>query len=68
MVKTILKNRVNSGNAKSFFGYANPEPSQEYILGRCRDYRRNRDDNILWRGEVFLITGISARHLTQVMI
>jgi len=48
-VKTVLKNRVNSGNAKTSNGQANPEPSQEYILGRCRDY---------WRGSALLITSI----------
>jgi len=52
-VKTILKNWVNSGNAKTSNGKANPEPSREYILGRCRDYRR---------GLALLITGISAQY------
>src|SRR5574343_135844 len=33
-------------------GEGNPEPSREYTLGRCRDYRRSR---------VSLITGKSAR-------
>lgn len=48
-MRTVLTNRVNSGNAKSSNGQANPEPSQGYILGRCRDYRR---------GKALLITGI----------
>jgi len=49
-VRTVLNNRVNSGNAKSMnYRYANPEPSQGYTLGRCRDYRR---------GKALLITGI----------
>ena len=47
-MQIILKNRVNSGNAKVSNDYANPEPSQGYILGRCRDYRR---------GSALLITG-----------
>lgn len=48
-MKAILKHRVNSGNAKASNGHVNPEPSQEYTLGRCRDYRR---------GQALLITGI----------
>jgi hypothetical protein len=32
----------------------NPEPSQGYILGRCRDYLR---------GKALLITGISVQQL-----
>ena len=48
-MQTILKNRVNSGNATVSNGYANPEPSRKYTSERCRDYRRGSD---------LLITGI----------
>lgn len=41
---------MNSGNANATCGYANPEPSRGYILGRCRDY---------WRGLAPLITSKS---------
>ena len=49
MVQTINENRVNSGNPKLREQYGNPEPSQQYTAGRCRDYRR---------GTGLLITGI----------
>lgn len=48
----FIANRVNSGNPLTGNAEGNPEPSQGYILGRCRDY---------WRGLVLLITSLSAR-------
>jgi hypothetical protein len=45
-------NRVNSGEALTGAAEGNPEPSQEYTLGRCNDY---------WRGKAPLITSMSAR-------
>lgn len=49
----ILNNRMNSGKPETDNAVGNPEPSQEYTLGRCRDYRK---------GLVPLITGLSVRH------
>jgi len=50
---------VNSGKPKSDYRYGNPEPSQEYTLGRCRDY---------WGGLALLMTSLSAHHPSGMMI
>jgi len=42
------KHRVNSGKPLTGNAEGNPEPSQKYTSGRCRDYRR---------GKALLITG-----------
>lgn len=54
----VTINRVNSGKPKSYKRYGNPEQKSRYILIMCRGHLRSL---------VFLITGINARHKTQLL-